>query len=70
MNFEAHHHTVFQVEVLNHEASYTVLHHLVRKSVFNTSRVHNFHLNALCDTLDLRVCSQKKRAEALTSTHV
>ena len=27
-------------------------------------------IKALCDTLNLVVCSQKKRAEALTSTHV
>ena len=60
MDFETHHHTVLQIEVLNHEVGYTLLHHLVGKSVPNTSRVHNFHLKALCDTLKLGACNQKR----------
>ena len=62
MDFEAHHHTVFQVEVLNHEVSYTLLHHLVRKSVLYTPCVHNFHLKALTDTLNLADFVARKKA--------
>ena len=34
VNFETHHHTVFQVEVLYNEARHTLLHHFVRKRKF------------------------------------
>ena len=47
VNFETHHHTVFQVEVLYHEARHTLLHHFVRKRKFCAACVHEHYLETL-----------------------